>query len=275
MLSSLHALSHLILSMIFKKGVFLLIPFYNWVNPSLTRLSRSSKITQAHVHTHTHTHTHPVYCQDANWRNLMLRMCSSPPQWCLGETSVGWSLPRSCVNTQGCWYGWLLCTPLPGTHSFVFRAFKVWTSEQQRNLYLGLEQAQGAPMYDPWVLSTPLRSDLFLESTDYHNPTEKHGQSLALPWETESFYWKIKEITPTTVWMEESTSERLHLEGHVLLPSSTAEVHSREAGMMNPDTIFSKAEFSKCVFPNPSYYLHMRSVPPLMLLPKLTSKLWL
>ena len=133
MLSSLHALSHLILSMIFKKGVFLLIPFYNWVNPSLTRLSRSSKITQAHVHTHTHTHTHPVYCQDANWRNLMLRMCSSPPQWCLGETSVGWSLPRSCVNTQGCWYGWLLCTPLPGTHSFRFQSFQglnIWATEE-------------------------------------------------------------------------------------------------------------------------------------------------
>lgn len=81
----------------------------------------------------------------------------------------------------------------------------------------------------------------------------------------ESFYQKIKEITPTTVWMEELTSESLHLEGHVLLPSSTAEVHSRKAGMINPDTIFSKAEFSKCVLPNPSYHLHMRSVPPLML----------
>ena len=47
--------------------------------------------------------------------------------------------------------------------------------------------------------------------------------------------------------MEESTSERLHLEGHVLLPSSTAEVHSREAGMMNLDTIFSKAVLKVCL----------------------------
>lgn len=93
-----------------------------------------------------------------------------------------------------------------------FQGLKIWATEEPIS---GAWTGSGAPMYDPWVLSTPLRSDLFLESTDYHNPTEKHGQSLALPWEGEPFYQKIKEITPTTVWMEESISESLHLEGHV------------------------------------------------------------
>ena len=75
--------------------------------------------------------------------------------------------------------------------------------------------------------------------------------------------------------MEELTSESLHLEGHVLLPSSTAEVHSRKAGMMNPDTIFSKAEFSKCVCltqPIISFAYEV-SAPTDAELPKLTSKL--
>lgn len=50
----------------------------------------------------------------------------------------------------------------------------------QRKWYLGLICAQGG---DVWTLSlfNPLRSDLFLESTDYCNPAEKHVQRQLYP----------------------------------------------------------------------------------------------
>lgn len=169
------------------------------------------------------------------------------------------------MSGDSCWLRSVLVTCqneptliLAGCYALTFQVLGLLFSEFSRfeNLYnrgtgtLSSSMLRGQ-MYEPWVLSTSLRGDLFLESTDYCNPTEKHVQRHCFTLRgSKSFYQKIKEITPPTVWLEEVTSESLYWQDYVLLSSGTAEARSCKGGMMNSEPIFSKAEFSeKCALP--------------------------
>ena len=181
-------------------------------------------------------------------------------------TSAGWNPSRSRVKIPRSWHRLAAVHSPPRYLIFCFQSFqglKIWATEEPVS---GAHICSGGA--NVWT-SSPFSSSKwpFLRK---HRLPQPNWETRAEPCFTlrgrESFYQKIKEITPTTVWLEELTSESLHWEGHILLSSSTAEAQSSKAGTMNPDPIFSKVEFSdKVCLTHASDHLHMRSVPPLML----------
>lgn len=180
------------------------------------------------------------------------------PVVCLEGTSAGWSPSWSRFKMWGCW-PWPAAMHLPPqVFGLLFTELASFENLSNRGTHtLGLYMLRGT-RYEPWILSTSL-SDLFLESPDYHSPTEKHGRALLYP-EKERVILSRDKRNYCVAGRGNCTS--MYWEGHVLLSSSTAEGLSSKAGTRSPDLIFSQVGFSdKGCLIHKWDHLHMISVP--------------
>lgn len=121
------------------------------------------------------------------------------------------------------------------------------------------------PMYKPAVLSTPLRSNLFLEKHRLLQPDwETCAETRFTLRGSKSFHQKIKEITPTTVWAGRGNLRELVLTGScVAFQRQPQERHRVSRVVQWTDPIVPKAEFwDKMCLIHKWDHLHIRSVAP-------------
>lgn len=100
-------------------------------------------------------------------------------------------------------------------------------------------------MCESQVLSTPLKSDLFLGSTDYCNPAEKHVQRPASPQRE-----RVISSEDTRNNTNDGVAGGGHLEKLELMwPPVAVTLYSCKSRAVPPDPIFSKAGFSEGALP--------------------------